>query len=128
LLYELTCALAADTSVKQTITDRIIASAAANSQFKRPTQSVVSSGVQMPITSSSASVASMQSSLSAKSPTPPVGIVFSSRLGGYKTPTKLGTMAVTGTPSTAITVSKSTHASVPRSVVSNDPADSMGLV
>jgi len=58
LFYELVCALAADTSVKETISQKIVASAAANSQFKKVTQSVVSSGSQKPLPSSQASVAS----------------------------------------------------------------------
>ena len=41
LFYELACALAADTSIKETISQKIVASAAANSQFKKVTQSVV---------------------------------------------------------------------------------------
>ena len=52
LFYELVCALAADTSVKETITHKIIASAAAGTQFKKTTQSVVTSGAQLPITTS----------------------------------------------------------------------------
>jgi uracil DNA glycosylase len=71
LLYELACALAADTGVKQTISERIIASAAANSQFKRPTESVVSSGAQMPINSPVVSIAARpQSSMGGSVSTP----------------------------------------------------------
>jgi len=58
LFYELACALAADTSVKETISQKIVASAAANSQFKRVTRSIVSSGSQRPAVSVQASVAS----------------------------------------------------------------------
>ena len=47
-IYDITCAMTADTSVKNTITDRVIASAA-NSQFKKSAESIVSSGSQEPI-------------------------------------------------------------------------------
>ncbi len=95
LLYHLACALAADTGVKQTISEKIIASAAANSQFKRPTQSVVSSGVQMPIISSGASVNTVQSGLTPKSLTPSVSKAISSKLKIYTTPSKSSATSAT---------------------------------
>jgi len=63
LLYSLTCVLAADTAVKQTISEKVVASAAANAQFKRVTSSVVTSGIQRPLQSSTTSISSVPSSL-----------------------------------------------------------------
>jgi hypothetical protein len=104
LLYQLTCALAADTGVKQTISERIIASAAANSQFKRPTQSVMSSGVQMPIISSGASVNTVQSALTPKSLTPSVSKAISSKLKSHTTPSKASVTSATTSPVISIPV------------------------
>ncbi len=59
LFYDLACALAADTSVKEPISQKIVACAAANAQFKKVMQSVVSSGVQQPIPSSQTLVSSI---------------------------------------------------------------------
>ncbi len=102
------CALAADTGVKQTISEKIIASAAANSQFKRPTQSVVSSGVQMPILSSGTSVNTVQSALTPKSLTPSVSTAISSKLRSYTTPSKASATSATTSPVTLIPVVQNT--------------------
>lgn len=59
LFYERACALAADTSVKETISQKIVAYVAANTKFKKVTQSIVSSGVQQPIQSSQTSESSV---------------------------------------------------------------------
>jgi hypothetical protein len=121
LLYHLACALAADTGVKQTISEKIIASAAANSQFKRPTQSVVSSGVQMPIISSGASVNTVQSGLTPKSLTPSVSKAISSKLKSYTTPSKSSATSATTSPVILIPVVQSTPTVTVSSGVCNTP-------
>ena len=96
LFYELACALAADASVKETISQKIVASAAATSQFKRVTQSVVESGCQKPVASSQSSISTDVASLTGQTITT-VG-TRSSMFDALRSPSRAVTASVSSTP------------------------------
>jgi len=88
VMYDLVCALAADVSVKETISQKIVTCAAANSQFKHVTASVVASGIQRPMFSSQQSTASTSTNVSASQSIAASGIKSTSKFNSLKTPPK----------------------------------------
>jgi hypothetical protein len=88
VMYDLVCALAADVSVKETISQKIVTCAAANSQFKHVTASVVASGIQKPMFSSQQSTASTSTNISASQSIAASGIKPTSKFNSLKTPPK----------------------------------------